>query len=109
MNFHHNENDNEISMLISENGLSLFGNILCLDGIRKYKCACIINTHDYIDDTGLVRTLSTAFGEEDIPILYITTLNNNFILFDDNFTQKSMEILNSLTRFVVSSKLDQVV
>lgn len=109
LNFHRNENDGEISMLISEDGLSLFGPVLCLEGIRKYKCACIINTYDYIDDTGMVRQLSAAFGEEHIPILYITTLNNNFILFDEAYSEKSMEILRSLTKFVVFSQLDSVV
>lgn len=103
LNFHFNQNDEETSMLISEESLQNQDFIESLDCIRKYSCACINNTYDYIDDTGLVKTLSTKFGEENIPILYITTLNNNFILFDHDHHEKSLQILNSLTKFVFFS------
>lgn len=109
LNFHYNGNDQETSILISEDGIYPdLASVLPLEGLRKYYCACILNTHEYIDDTGLVKKLSTIFGEENIPILYITTFNNNFILFEASYYDRSVQILHSITKPVYFPPLEMV-
>lgn len=108
LNFHYNKNDNETSVLISQDGMADLQNLIPLENLRKYSCACIQNTHEYIDDTGIVKQLSTIFGEEGIPILYITTFNNNFILFDHDFHENSVLILDSLRKTVFFPQMEMV-
>ena len=99
INFHYNTNDNERSLLISEDGFSIIKPILDRNSVpytKRYYCAYILNTYEFLDDTGLVQKLSSLFAEAKIPILYITTYNNNFILFDEEFYEQSLALLNSL-------------
>lgn len=109
IHFHKNQNDGEMSILLSEDACQQLSHLFDWENTRKYNCACILNTYEYIDDTGLVKQLSTAFGEKNIPILYITTLNNNFILFDNKHYDASMEILQSMTKLHVFFPMDHIV
>jgi len=101
INFHYNSNDNERSLLISEDGFSIIKPILdknCIPYTKKYYCAYIMNTYELLDDTGLVQKLSSIFSTANIPILYITTFNNNFILFDEEYHYQSVELLDSISK-----------
>lgn len=100
INFHYNTNDNERSLLISEDSFEIIKPILDKNSVaytKRYYCAYITNTYGMLDDTGLVRKLSTDFAEAKIPILYITTYNNNFILFDEDFYDCSIKLLKSIS------------
>ncbi len=100
INFHYNTNDGERSILISEDAFSIIQPILdkaCISYTNKYHCAYILNTNEFMDDTGIVQKISTLFGQHKIPILYITTYNNNFVLFSSEYYNQSVELLKSLS------------
>ena len=48
---------------------------------------------DFLNESGLVNRFSSLFSRENIPILYITTLKSNFILYDVMFTEKVKEMM----------------
>ena len=100
IHYHYNSNDNERSLLISEDDFYILKPVLdknCLSYTKRYYCAYITNTYEQLDDTGLVQKLSNLFADAKIPILYITTYNNNFILFDEDFYDSSIELLKSIS------------
>ena len=100
-NFHYNKHDNERSLLISEDGFSIIKPMLdnhFIPYTKQYYCACITNTYEYLDDTGLVQKISTMFSKENIPILYITTYNNNFVLFSLEYYNDAIRILDKICK-----------
>lgn len=81
---HIDSENNEKSLLLSENVfcnefLSLFQNT------KLYYCYQITNTMEYIDESGLVNMVSSLFSDRNVPILYITTLRSNFVLFETKY------------------------
>jgi len=99
LTFHYNNNDGERSILISEEAFHLLKPIINYNNIpftHKYHCAHILNTNELMNDTGIVQKISSLFGKHNIPILYITTYNNNFVLFSTEFYEQSISLLKSL-------------
>ena len=66
------------------------------ENITSYRVIKISNVDEYLNDSGLVNLISSYFSKQCIPILYITTLTNNYILFDEFFKQKVVDILERL-------------
>ena len=69
--------------------------------IKKYHIVQIMNTQDIINDTGIVANISYLFSQSNISILYLTTLENNFILFEEEFYDESINILSQLTDNII--------
>ena len=49
-----------------------------------------------LEHTGIVEKLSNIFSTKHIPIIYINSFNNNFILIEEKYKHKSIEILKNL-------------
>jgi hypothetical protein len=60
-----------------------------------------MNTQDIINDTGIVANISYLFSQSNISILYLTTLENNFILFEEEYYDESINILSQLTDNII--------
>ena len=71
-------------------------------GLREfYHIIQIMNTQDIINDTGIVAKISDIFSKSNISILYLTTLENNFILFEEDFYDEAINILSHLTNNIL--------
>ena len=102
LHYHYNTNNNERMLIISLDGYIklepyLNNNIF----IQKYNIAQIMNTQEIINDAGVVSQISHLFSQADISILYLTTLENNFILFDTGSYNNAIEILSQLTDNII--------
>jgi hypothetical protein len=69
--------------------------------IKKYHIVQIMNTQDIINDTGIVANISYLFSQSNISILYLTTLENNFILFEEEAYDEAINILSKLTDNII--------
>jgi hypothetical protein len=98
LHYHYNTNNNEKMIIISNDGyLKLLPHLESHILIKKYHIIQIMDTHEIINDTGIVSKISLLFSEKNISILYLTTLENNFILFDEEYYDISIKILQGLT------------
>ena len=61
--------------------------------LKNYKCIRIYDTADNINNIGIVSKISTLLKDNNIPILYINSFNNNFILFEDQLLEKIISII----------------
>lgn len=97
VHYHANKYDNEKMLLISEN--NYFKLIEKLDYIpfKKYNQIQIVNTKDFLTESGMVSNISSKFSENNISILYITTNSNNFIFIDESDFEKTWKILETIT------------
>ena len=101
LHYHYNTNNNERMLIISLDGFIklepyLNNNIF----IQKYNIVQIMNTQEIINDAGVVSQISNLFSQANISILYLTTLENNFILFDTESYDKAIVILSELTDII---------
>jgi hypothetical protein len=102
LHYHYNTNNNERMLIISLDGFIklepyLNNNIF----IQKYNIVQIMNTQEIINDAGVVSQISNLFSQANISILYLTTLENNFILFDTESYDKAIVILSELTDIIL--------
>jgi len=98
LHYHYNTNNNEKMIIVSNDGyIKLLPHFESHILIKKYHIVQIMNTHDFINDTGIVSKISLLFSEKNISILYLTTLENNFILFEEESYEESINILSELT------------
>ena len=91
LHFHVDQENKEQSILISEDVIDEFIPFLNGSEMKIYKCLQIINTEEYLTESGLVFLISSKFTNYNIPILYITTFKSNFVLFDSEY----LEIVSS--------------
>jgi hypothetical protein len=61
--------------------------------LKKYNCIRIYDTHDNVNNIGIVSKISTILKENNIPILYINSFNNNFILFEEQYLENITKII----------------
>jgi hypothetical protein len=99
--YHVNVHSKEKMLIVSEDGYNMLtttsgGYVVS----KKYHIIQMINTNEYMDDSGLVAKISTLFSENNIPILYITTSQSNFVFIEVEDLVKSGEILSKLTNNV---------
>lgn len=104
LHFHTNEESKEKMLIISEKGYEYFIEKMKGENIyfrvKSYYLIQMINTNEYMDDIGLVSKVSTLFSNNNIPILYITTSQSNFIFVEEKDLDISKQILNQLTNYV---------
>lgn len=62
--------------------------------LEKYICYQLTNTGSFLEESGLVNMISSKLKEEEIPILYITTSNSNFLLIPEEYSEKTDKLLN---------------
>jgi len=79
----------EISLILDEKYLSFFGkkddNCIVIDR-NIYNVYQVFNTDGSdIEYIGIVNKISSIFKEKELPILYINSFNNNFILVSDEY------------------------
>lgn len=55
----------------------------------------LLDTGSFMEESGLLKKISTHFAQFEIPILYITTVNNNYLLVP----KKYEEITDKLLRY----------
>jgi hypothetical protein len=102
LHYHYNTNNNEKMIMISTDGyIKLLHHITDNMFIKKYHIIQIMNTQDIINDTGIVAKISDIFSKSNISILYLTTLENNFILFEEDFYDEAINILSHLTNNIL--------
>jgi hypothetical protein len=90
-------NDDEISIICDsfiENYIQGIEHIV----LKNYKCIRISDDYDNINYVGIVKKISTLLTEINIPILYINSFNNNFIIVETKFFQMAMNhLINNFT------------
>ena len=59
-----------------------------------YSCYQLINTGSFLEESGLVNMISAKLKENDIPILYLTTSNSNFLLVPEEYVEVADKLLN---------------
>jgi hypothetical protein len=63
--------------------------------LKNYRCIRIYDTTDNINNIGIVSKISTLLKENNIPILYINSFNNNYILFEHHYINKIINIITN--------------
>jgi hypothetical protein len=84
---------NETTLLVDEELANKF-NLLNNNGnIEKYVCYQLINTGSFLDESGLVNMISAKLKKNEIPILYLTTSNSNFLLVPEEHVDVTDNLL----------------
>lgn len=98
LNFHVNVHNKEKMLMVSEDGYNIFTEMIggCIES-KQYNMVQMINTNQYMDDSGLVAKISGLFSKNKIPILYITTSQSNFVFVEVEDLCKTQELLLELT------------
>lgn len=53
----------------------------------------LLDTGSFMEESGLLKKISTHFSQFEIPILYITTVNNNYLLIPKKYEEKTDQLL----------------
>lgn len=53
----------------------------------------LLDTGSFMEESGLLKKISTHFAQYEIPILYITTVNNNYLLVPKKYEQLTDQLL----------------
>lgn len=95
--------DNELSIITDK---SIFDEVVINDTMELYydfismtKTYRIMQFYEGvsgISHTGIVERISKMFNKVNVPIIYINTYNNNFILVDKNDLEKCKHIIETL-------------
>jgi hypothetical protein len=93
--------DNEISIFIDQSIAEKFVNTNDTDSNnfvpssidRDYRAIRVYDSIDGISHIGIVKKISTLMAEHNIPILYVNSYNNNYILISDNDLQNAKKCL----------------
>ena len=72
--------------------------------IIKYNMIQLMNMSEYINDIGVISKISSIFCNQNIPIQYFTTLENNYILFEHEYYNKTLTLLSTLTNNIIIEK-----
>jgi hypothetical protein len=100
--YHFNSYSNEEMLIISKDPLEIFeSNQLTALTFKKYFQIQMINTNAYLNDTGLVSTISTVFANNNISILYVTTCQSNFIYVELSDYDKTFKCLQTLGKTII--------
>jgi hypothetical protein len=99
IHFHKNTINNEKMLVISDDGYDMLSDYELYS--QKYYMIHVINTDEFVNDSGLVSKISNIFSENDISILYITSLQSNYIFVEEKDIEKTEKILHSLTNNVL--------
>lgn len=91
------------SLTESEQEISLFIDQNCLQPLEKYGFSAIHNyrfiqiceSNPGIDHVGIVSKISTILAQSNIPILYVNTYNNNFILIKEDDYDLAIKNINN--------------
>ena len=52
-----------------------------------------INTGPFVEQAGLVKQLSSVFSDKGIPIMYITTYNNDYVMVPIEFEEQADNLI----------------
>lgn len=91
--------DNETSLIIDNNSLEDFsGEELALINIDSYDYSILQIFEDCAgtDQVGIVAGISKIFADNQIPILYINSYNNNYILYPTTFKTQIDTLITGL-------------
>ena len=61
---------------------------------QTYIAYNLINTKTLLDESGLVKKIATMLDEQEIPIMYTTTFNNNYLFVPIEYEEKTDRLLN---------------
>lgn len=93
--------DDEISLIVDEKS---FLNIDLHKGINKlctkYKIIQFYEEGSGIQHIGIVKKISSLFSKSNIPILYVNSYNNNYVLIELKDFDKSL-ILLKINKFIL--------
>jgi hypothetical protein len=93
------ESEKELSVFVDQRYID--NNILSSFTIKKdYRIIQINEVNDGIDHIGIVNNLSNIFTLNNIPILYINSFNNNFVLIHGDKYNEAMQILRKMNIFI---------
>lgn len=53
----------------------------------------LLDTGSFMEESGLLKKISTHFAQFEIPILYITTVNNNYLLIPKKYEEKTDQLI----------------
>lgn len=59
-----------------------------------YIAYTLLNVGSFLEESGLITSVAKAFTEREIPIMYTTTCNNNYLLIPESFEEKANELLS---------------
>ena len=60
---------------------------------EKYVGYALLNTNTFVEESGLLKKISTYFASFEIPILYVTTVNNNYLFIPKSYENKADTVL----------------
>jgi hypothetical protein len=89
--------DNEISIFVDQKIMNIllehykdkiYGS--CDDNYNAIK---IYDSHDGVDHIGIVNSISSTFTELKIPILYVNSFNNNYILIKNTYIEHAKKYM----------------
>lgn len=92
--------DDEVSLfLYHSDSFHAFLKKFCIYDDRNYFIFRIYEDLIGIDHVGIISLISTKFSEQKIPILYLNTFSNNLILVSEEYQEKAIEILKTISSY----------
>jgi hypothetical protein len=83
-------NEDEISLFIDQEKIKIKEGMI-ID--PNYKIIRIYDNSDGLGNVGIVSKLSSLMSKNNIPILYVNSYNNNYILIKENYFIKALKCL----------------
>jgi hypothetical protein len=87
-------NDNEIS-LICDSFIEEYIKDINYIVLKNYNCIKICDDFDNINYVGIVKHISNLLAQINIPILYINSFNNNYIIIENINVHQAIEHLQN--------------
>jgi hypothetical protein len=96
--------DQEISVFLDQDAVDRFikpTNNYSADNLRPtavdrdYRVIKVYDLMDGVTHIGIVSKISTLLAASNIPILYVNTYNNNYILVPDKYLEQAQRVLTS--------------
>jgi hypothetical protein len=87
-------NDDEIS-IICDTFIEDYIQNLDYIVLKNYRCIKINDEYDNINYIGVVKKISTLLTEVNVPILYINSFNNNYIILEEKYLEKAINTLHN--------------
>eukprot|EP01095_Lingulamoeba_sp_RSL-Kostka_P000685 TRINITY_DN10969_c0_g1_i1.p1 TRINITY_DN10969_c0_g1~~TRINITY_DN10969_c0_g1_i1.p1 ORF type:complete len:139 (+),score=36.38 TRINITY_DN10969_c0_g1_i1:49-465(+) len=89
--------DDEVTIIFEEKHFNKINKeSIQLSGVQEYFAFRLLESNNFIDESGVVKKVSTLLAEDSIPILYMTTFNNNYVLVQIEYKERAINILEPL-------------
>jgi hypothetical protein len=89
-------NNPEISLIVNWTLSPYFTLLPNATIIDTYRIAKIYEDQELLTHIGIVKSISSIFSDNNIPILYINSYGNNYVLFEDQYLDRVNNVIDDI-------------